>query len=45
MKINEVKLFQLETAKHYKIKNEDAAKILNDMQCAIGKGCIVAKKK
>ena len=23
----------LETAKHYKIKNEEAAKILNDMQC------------
>ena len=34
----------LETAKHYKIKNEDAAKILNDMQCEIGKWRTVAKK-
>lgn len=34
----------LETAKHYKIKNEEAAKILNDMQCEIAKWRTVAKK-
>lgn len=34
----------LETAKHYKIKNEEAAKILNDMQCEIAKWHTVAKK-
>ncbi|MFM7359366.1 MAG: type II toxin-antitoxin system HipA family toxin [Sediminibacterium sp.] len=34
----------LETAKHYKIKNEEAAKILNDMQCEIEKWRTVAKK-
>jgi serine/threonine-protein kinase HipA len=33
----------LETAKHYKIKNEEAAKILNDMQCEMAKWRTVAK--
>jgi serine/threonine-protein kinase HipA len=34
----------LETAKHYKIKNEEAAKILNDMQCEMAKWRTVAKR-
>ncbi len=34
----------LETAKHYKIKNDEAAKMLNDMQCEIAKWRTVAKK-
>jgi len=34
----------LETAKHYKIKNEEAARILNDMQCEMAKWRTVAKK-
>jgi serine/threonine-protein kinase HipA len=34
----------LETAKYYKIKNEEAAKILNDMQCEMAKWRTVAKR-
>jgi hypothetical protein len=34
----------LETAKHYKIKNDEAAKILNDMQREIAKWRTLAKK-
>jgi serine/threonine-protein kinase HipA len=34
----------LETAKHYKIKNDEAAKMLNNMQCEIAKWRTVAKK-
>ena len=34
----------LETAKHYKLKNDEAIKILNDMQREIAKWRTVAKK-
>jgi serine/threonine-protein kinase HipA len=34
----------LETAKHYKLKNDEAEKIINDMQREIAKWRTVAKK-
>jgi hypothetical protein len=34
----------LETATHYKLKNDEAEKIINDMQREIAKWRIVAKK-